>query len=165
MDKTIASARQQLAQRVFDHVQQGKITTKKELDTQKRMLADGLNLAHLPTNPDLLPLLPGTLTPSQREMFSIKPIRNISGVAVLAAMVKPHTCPHGTCTYCPKGIYHPAPPAYTGDEPAAQRGYRNDFDGCCHLYSVPAIYTQHNPITFLLAIGGCVDRLIKYPGC
>ncbi len=128
MDKTIASARQQLAQRVFDHVQQGKITTKKELDTQKRMLADGLNLAHLPTNPDLLPLLPGTLTPSQREMFSIKPIRNISGVAVLAAMVKPHTCPHGTCTYCPKGIYHPAPPAYTGDEPAAQRGYRNDFD-------------------------------------
>lgn len=117
-----------LAQRIYDDITLGTITTKHQLDSRKRELADGLNIAHLPTNPDLLPLLPGKLTPSQRAFFSIKPVRNISGVAVLAAMVKPHMCPHGTCTYCPKGIHHPAPPAYTGDEPAAQRGYRNDFD-------------------------------------
>lgn len=117
-----------LAQRVYEDLSSGRIHTKHQLDSRKRELADGLNIKHLPTNPDLLPLIPGKLTPEQRKLFMIKPVRNISGVAVLAAMVKPHMCPHGTCVYCPKGIHHPAPPAYTGDEPAAQRGYRNEFD-------------------------------------
>ncbi len=117
-----------LAKRLHDEIVAGKITTITQLNTRKRELADGLNLKHLPTNPDLIPLMPEKLTAKERELFSIKPVRNISGVAVLAAMVKPHICPHGTCTYCPKGLHHPAPPAYTGDEPAAQRGYRNDFD-------------------------------------
>ncbi len=117
-----------LAQRVYTDLEEGRIKTKHQLDSRKRELADGLNIKHLPTNPDLLPLIQGKLTNEQRKLFMIKPVRNISGVAVLAAMVKPHMCPHGTCVYCPKGIHHPAPPAYTGDEPAAQRGYRNDFD-------------------------------------
>lgn len=117
-----------LAQRVHGELEKGMITTKHQLDRRKRELADGLNIAHLPTNPDLLPLLPKKISLEQRKLFMIKPVRNISGVAVLAAMVKPHLCPHGTCVYCPKGIHHPSPPAYTGDEPAAQRGYRNDFD-------------------------------------
>ncbi len=126
----MSQALQLLAQRVYTEIQDGSIATHRQLDTRKRMLASGLELAHLPTNPDLLPIIQqlGTLTHAQQMLFSIKPIRNISGVAVLAAMVKPHMCPHGTCTYCPKGIHHPAPPAYTGDEPAAQRVYRNDFD-------------------------------------
>lgn len=117
-----------LAERVYEELKKGKIQTKHDLDKRKRELADGLNITHLPTNPDLLPLIKGKLTNEQKKLFMIKPVRNISGVAVLAAMVKPHMCPHGTCVYCPKGIHHPAPPAYTGDEPAAQRGYRNDFD-------------------------------------
>jgi len=117
-----------LAARVYEELKKGSIRTKHQLDSRKRELADGLNINHLPTNPDLLPLIKGKLTPEQRKLFMIKPVRNISGVAVLAAMVKPHLCPHGTCVYCPKGIHHPAPPAYTGDEPAAQRGYRNNFD-------------------------------------
>lgn len=118
----------ELAARLHTEISAGAITHKTQFDKRKRELADGLNIAHLPTNPDLLPLIQGALNPEQRRLFSIKPVRNLSGVAVLAAMVKPHLCPHGTCTYCPKGIHHPAPPAYTGDEPAAQRGYRNDFD-------------------------------------
>ncbi len=127
----------QLAQRIHEEMTKGKIHTVAQLNQKKRELADGLNLKHLPTNPDLLPILKTltTLSPQQVELFSIKPVRNISGVAVLAAMVKPHICPHGTCTYCPKGLHHPAPPAYTGDEPAAQRGYRNDFDPFKQVYS------------------------------
>ncbi len=119
-----------LAQRVGEEMTQGKIYSIPTLNQRKRELSTGLNIPHLPTNPDLLPIIQEhhPLTQEQRALFSIKPIRNISGVAVLAAMVKPHLCPHGTCIYCPKGIHHPAPPAYTGDEPAAQRGYRNDFD-------------------------------------
>lgn len=118
----------QLANRLHEEILNGKIETIPQLNNRKRELASGLNIKHLPTNPDLIPLMPVALTQKERELFSIKPVRNISGVAVLAAMVKPHICPHGTCTYCPKGLHHPAPPAYTGDEPAAQRGYRNNFD-------------------------------------
>ncbi|MEK6820880.1 MAG: tRNA uridine(34) 5-carboxymethylaminomethyl modification radical SAM/GNAT enzyme Elp3 [archaeon] len=124
-----------LAQRLVNEIQEGSIRTVKELSSRKRALAQGLELHHLPTNPDLLPLLKGQITKEQEKLFHIKPIRNISGVAVLAAMVKPHMCPHGTCVYCPKGIHHPAPPAYTGDEPAAQRGYRNNFDAYAQVHS------------------------------
>ena len=127
----MAEKLQVLAQRVYTELKAGTITTAFELDQRKRVLANGLQIHALPTNPDLLPIVQqncGTLTHAEEKLFSIKPIRNISGVAVLAAMVKPHMCPHGTCIYCPKGIHHPAPPAYTGDEPAAQRGYRNEFD-------------------------------------
>ncbi len=117
-----------LAERVYSDIKKGKITSRAQLDIRKRELSAGLELKHLPTNPDLLKLISHPLETNERELFSIKPVRTISGVAVLAAMVKPHMCPHGTCVYCPKGLHHPAPPAYTGDEPAAQRGYRNDFD-------------------------------------
>ncbi|MFH0970219.1 MAG: tRNA uridine(34) 5-carboxymethylaminomethyl modification radical SAM/GNAT enzyme Elp3 [Candidatus Diapherotrites archaeon] len=121
---------EQLAMRISNEIQEGKILTISQLNRKKRELSDGLQMKHLPTNPDLLQLIQHrfTLTPEQKNLFHIKPIRNISGIAVLAAMVKPHICPHGTCIYCPKGIHHPSPPAYTGDEPAAQRGYRNNFD-------------------------------------
>ncbi|MDP2667061.1 MAG: tRNA uridine(34) 5-carboxymethylaminomethyl modification radical SAM/GNAT enzyme Elp3 [Candidatus Diapherotrites archaeon] len=119
---------ERLAHRLYTEIQANTITDIPRFNTRKRELAEGLGIAHLPPNPDLLPLMPGALRKEQRALFAIKPVRNISGVAVLAAMVKPHLCPHGTCIYCPKGLHHPAPPAYTGDEPAAQRGYRNDFD-------------------------------------
>jgi len=55
-----------------------------------------------------------------------KPTRSISGVSVVAVMCKPHSCPHGTCLYCPKG--EDAPQSYTGEEPAALRGRHNKFD-------------------------------------
>ncbi|QQR92696.1 MAG: tRNA uridine(34) 5-carboxymethylaminomethyl modification radical SAM/GNAT enzyme Elp3 [Candidatus Iainarchaeum archaeon] len=129
---------QVLAERLYGEIQAGKIQTPKQLDVRKRQLSEGLQLQNLPTNPDLLPIIQqacGPLSQEQQQLFSIKPVRNLSGVAVLAAMVKPHTCPHGTCVYCPKGIHHPAPPAYTGDEPAAQRGYRNNFDSFLQVTS------------------------------
>ena len=35
-------------------------------------------------------------------MLNNKPVRELSGVTVVALFAKPHACPHGKCMYCPK---------------------------------------------------------------
>jgi len=62
---------------------------------------------------------------SSRKLLRRKPTRALSGVSVIALMCKPHVCP-GKCTYCPKGDN--APQSYTGNEPAAMRALRNNYD-------------------------------------
>ncbi|MDP7081636.1 MAG: tRNA uridine(34) 5-carboxymethylaminomethyl modification radical SAM/GNAT enzyme Elp3, partial [Candidatus Undinarchaeales archaeon] len=41
-------------------------------------------------------------------------------------MSAPAPCPHGTCSYCPRG--EKAPQSYTGHEPAAMRAIAHGFD-------------------------------------
>jgi len=55
-----------------------------------------------------------------------KPVRTLSGVAIVAIMTRPYECPHGRCIYCPH--YPGSPVSYTGREPSAMRGIRNNFD-------------------------------------
>jgi elongator complex protein 3 len=57
-----------------------------------------------------------------------KPMRTLSGVAVVAVMTSPYPCPHGKCAYCPGGVENGSPQSYTGKEPAARRAERNEFD-------------------------------------
>lgn len=54
-----------------------------------------------------------------------RPMRSISGIVNLAIMTV-SSCPHGRCTYCPKG--EDAPNSYTGFEPATMRGIQNKFN-------------------------------------
>ncbi|MDP2845684.1 MAG: tRNA uridine(34) 5-carboxymethylaminomethyl modification radical SAM/GNAT enzyme Elp3, partial [Candidatus Methanoperedens sp.] len=64
------------------------------------------------------------------ELLQLKPVRTISGVAVIAAMTSPAPCPHGLCVPCPGGIdskFH-SPQSYMGAEPAARRAFENNFD-------------------------------------
>jgi elongator complex protein 3 len=61
-----------------------------------------------------------------KKLLVRKPTRSLSGISVVAVMSKPAPCPHGTCAYCPKGDY--APQSYTGEEPAALRARRNEYD-------------------------------------
>ncbi|MCZ7381835.1 MAG: tRNA uridine(34) 5-carboxymethylaminomethyl modification radical SAM/GNAT enzyme Elp3 [Candidatus Methanoperedens sp.] len=64
------------------------------------------------------------------ELLQLKPVRTISGVAVIAAMTSPAPCPHGLCVPCPGGIeskFH-SPQSYMGAEPAAKRAFENNFD-------------------------------------
>jgi elongator complex protein 3 len=64
------------------------------------------------------------------KLLMKKPVRTLSGVAVLAVMTSPARCPHGRCAMCPGGIdsEFKSPQSYTGKEPAAMRGFQNDFD-------------------------------------
>ena len=60
-----------------------------------------------------------------------KPTRTISGVAVIAVMSYPFSCPHGKCTVCPGGpssIFGDVPQSYTGKEPATMRAIRNNYN-------------------------------------
>lgn len=60
------------------------------------------------------------------EYIRRKPVRTLSGVAIVAIMSRPFECPHGRCIYCPH--YPGSPISYTGREPSAMRGIRNNFD-------------------------------------
>ena len=60
-----------------------------------------------------------------RLLLKTKRARSLSGVSVVAIMLKPVSCPYH-CAYCPTSEI--AAKSYTGFEPAALRARRNDFD-------------------------------------
>ncbi|RLG19869.1 tRNA uridine(34) 5-carboxymethylaminomethyl modification radical SAM/GNAT enzyme Elp3, partial [Candidatus Micrarchaeota archaeon] len=60
------------------------------------------------------------------ELLKIRKMRTLSGIAPIAVMTI-SGCPHGRCTYCPRG--ENAAQSYTGYEPASLRGRQNQFDG------------------------------------
>jgi elongator complex protein 3 len=63
-----------------------------------------------------------------KRLLRLKPVRTISGVAVIAVMTSPAPCPHGKCIPCPGGVEKGTPQSYIGLEPAAQRGMQHGFD-------------------------------------
>ena len=81
-----------------------------------------------PSNTDLLQVTIPEEEEILRPFLQKRPVRTISGVAVVAAMTKPHKCPHGKCAYCPGGPDLGVPQSYTGYEPATMRGIQNEFD-------------------------------------
>jgi elongator complex protein 3 len=57
-----------------------------------------------------------------------KPVRSASGVAIVAVMSSPASCPHGKCTFCPGGPEVGSPQSYTGFEPSTMRAKRMGYD-------------------------------------
>jgi elongator complex protein 3 len=92
----------------------------------KLRISGKYSLKHVPSNAEVL----NNVSPEKRELLrqtlKKKPIRTLSGVAVVAVMTSPAPCPHGRCLYCPTGI--DSPQSYTGFEPAALRAKRSDYD-------------------------------------
>jgi len=99
------------------------------LDQVKRKIAKKYRLKKYPRNSDILKVLPQELREKWREKLKLKPVRTISGVAIVAVMTKPLPCP-GKCIYCPGGIKSetPTPQSYTGHEPAARRAMQLGYD-------------------------------------
>lgn len=54
-----------------------------------------------------------------------KPVRTLSGVAVVTVFTPPHPCP-GRCVFCPSDVRMPK--SYLADEPGCQRAAANRFD-------------------------------------
>ena len=63
-----------------------------------------------------------------RNILRLKPVRTISGVAVVSVMTSPAECPHGRCMMCPGGVKFNTPQSYIGFEPAAQRGRQHNYN-------------------------------------
>ena len=110
---------------IIEDIIDGKISTRRDLEVEKRQLCRDLKLSRFMSNADILEYA----SPEEKEIVSgvlkKKPTRTMSGVAIVAVMCHPHKCPHGRCFYCPESDI--APPSYTGEEPAALRGRMYEF--------------------------------------
>jgi len=117
------------------------------LDALKNKAAKKYELGRVPANSEIL----GYATSNEREIVQKwlrkKPIRTLSGVAVVAAMARPHPCP-GNCIYCARG--EGAPQSYTGEEPAALRAKNADYD--------PYLQVTHR-LNQLRTIGHPIDKV------
>jgi elongator complex protein 3 len=106
----------------------GELTDREKLVREKIKLCSVYGLGEVPPNSAIL----AYATDDEREMVEPmlvkKPLRTMSGVAVVAVMTSPHPCPHGKCIYCPGGVESGSPQSYTGKEPAARRAARDDYD-------------------------------------
>jgi elongator complex protein 3 len=106
----------------------GEVHDKEGLHRAKQRAARRAGLRDLPTDPTLGRLLSPELQARFRPLLRAKPMRSGSGVAVVAVMSSPASCPHGKCTFCPGGPEVDAPQSYTGFEPSTLRAKRYGYD-------------------------------------
>ncbi len=112
--KELLSSDEQLSRRTINRI--------------KTKICAKYHCSRTPSNADILQVTIPEEEEILRPFLQKRPVRTISGVAVVAAMTKPHKCPHGKCAYCPGGPDLGVPQSYTGYEPATMRGIQNEFD-------------------------------------
>lgn len=131
-----------------------KIQSKEELHRTKVKLCKKYKMDNVPPDSEILAHLPSEFSDEEKEaavsILRKKPMRTISGVAIVAVMTSPEECPHGRCIPCPGGPESNTPQSYTGYEPAAMRALINDFD--------PFLQTRSR-LEQLKAIGHPVDKI------
>jgi len=124
---TIESAARELIEKLL----RNEITDEKGLNEGKKAVSVRYKLSSLLSNSQVL----GAAKDEDErqhvlELLQLKPVRTISGVAVISAMTSPAPCPHGLCVPCPggPGSKFQSPQSYMGAEPAARRAVENNFD-------------------------------------
>ncbi len=106
-----------------------KAKDKSDVEKIKRRFAREFGLSKIPSNAEILKHCKDLeFYEKLREILRVKPVRTISGIAVVAVMSSPARCPHGKCVPCPGGVEFNTPQSYTGLEPAAQRGAQYGYD-------------------------------------
>ena len=106
--------------------------SREEVQRIKAQVARELKLSRLPSNAEILSYASQEEREALLPLLKRKPVRTLSGIAVVAVMAKPAPCP-GECIYCPRG--EDAPQSYTGYEPAALRAKASDYDAFTQVYS------------------------------
>ena len=114
--------------RLEEGLRSGAITTREGLQRAKHDAARGEPGASIPTDRDLAAHVAPELRARHAALLRTKPTRSQSGVAVVAVMSSPASCPHGKCTFCPGGPVVGAPQSYTGFEPSTMRAARLAYD-------------------------------------
>lgn len=107
---------------------EGRASTNNEIQRLKTDLCKKHKMKRLPSNADVLAYVSDEDIDIIEPLLRTKPVRTISGVAVVAVMTPPHDCPHGKCSYCPGGVEKGTAQSYTGREPAALRAAQHNFD-------------------------------------
>lgn len=116
------------ARDIADAVLAGEVSDRNALQRLKIALCEKYGLRTTPSNPDILSELPDDVRERVKGTLRLKPVRSLSGVAVVAVMANPASCPHGKCICCPGGPEFGTAQSYTGYEPAARRAIANEFD-------------------------------------
>jgi len=116
-----------LAEDILGGIKSGVIDSRQTLEKFKKKGCKKYGLSRMPTNTDILFYMPEVERGRVESILKKKPVRTLSGVAVVAVMTSPHECPHGRCIPCPGGPPFSAQ-SYTGKEPAAQRAIMHDYD-------------------------------------
>jgi elongator complex protein 3 len=139
-------------QEIIDLILAKKIQTKEELHKQKIKLCKKYHLNTIPRDSEILAQLPIDITENDIAFLLLrkKSTRTLSGVAIIAAMTSPESCPHGRCLPCPGGPEQNTPQSYTGYEPAAMRACCNNFDPFLQIKS---------RVEQLHAIGHATDKV------
>ena len=112
--------------------------SKEDFSRLKQILCKKYNVIKVPTDIEILTHAKKEDLPFLKKYLKTKPVRTISGVAVVAIMSKPSKCPHGKCIYCPGGVdsvFGNVPQSYTGREPATMRAIRSEFDPYVQAFS------------------------------
>ena len=139
---------------IISQILSGNIQSKDQLHRLKVTLCKKYNIKAIPADSSILAQIPSSLSTDKKNLLiSIlrkKPMRTISGVAIIAVMTSPAPCPHGTCIPCPGGPDFKSPQSYTGNEPAAMRAEMYHFD--------PFLQVRAR-IKQLQAIGHEVDKI------
>lgn len=122
---------------ILEKVLAGEIKDEDQLNKVKKDVSKLYHLASLPRNGDII--MQGTPEEQAviKEFLRRKPVRTISGVAVIAVMTSPAPCPHGVCLPCPGGpnSAFKSPQSYMGREPAAMRAIQHEFDPYAQVQS------------------------------
>lgn len=124
MENTSAACRE-----LVSLIVSGDVATQAELNKAKKMMSIRYHLSKLPRNSDILREA-GDDHDAVLGILQKRPVRTMSGVAVVAVMTSPHKCPHGKCIPCPGGVdsVFNSPQSYTGAEPAALRAIQENYD-------------------------------------
>ena len=125
--RPVTPASAELARRLIEGILRGELD-RDSLQNEKLRLAARMRLVELPSNADLLAHATAEERPLVEPVLRKRPTRSISGVTIVTVQSSPEACPHGKCTYCPGGPEFGTAQSYTGDEPAARRAARWDFD-------------------------------------
>lgn len=121
------AAHRSFAKKILEEIDSEEIISRGDLALRRFFWSKRFRLNEMPSNPFVLSC---AKAPSKKvlSLLSIKPTRNLSGVQVVAVMLKPFPCP-GRCVYCPSSLGgKESPKSYTGFEPSALRAQRLSYD-------------------------------------
>ncbi|MBU4139168.1 MAG: tRNA uridine(34) 5-carboxymethylaminomethyl modification radical SAM/GNAT enzyme Elp3, partial [Euryarchaeota archaeon] len=88
---------------LIEQILRKEITSEQELNAAKKAASVRYKLSSILSNSRILAAAKDEEKPAVLELLQLKPIRTLSGVAVVAAMTSPAPCPHGLCLPCPGG--------------------------------------------------------------
>lgn len=145
---------------------EGRPRTRDEVQRLKIELCKTHKMDKLPSNAEILAHVPKNDLEILEPLLRTKPVRTISGVAVVAVMTSPHECPHGKCLYCPGGVENGTAQSYTGREPAALRAAMWKFDPYdqvkARLEQLGAIGHPTDKVDLIIMGGTFTARDVKY---